>query len=133
MILDERELINLFWKSDDGVNFKIGELCRRSGKYYFKYEVESTKKAMEKGFELLDSFPRLDAEYFREELFRVFADRIPNKSRKEYNDNVDENDEFVTLKETKGVISKDSFYFEEVKCEEENVNKEQEIDEKNKK
>lgn len=131
MILDERELINLFWKSDDGVNFKIGELCRRSGKYYFKYEVESTKKAMEKGFELMDSFPRLDAEYFREELFRVFADRIPNKSRKEYNDNVDENDEFTALKETKGVMDKDSLYFEEVPIEQCNAHKEWEDREEN--
>lgn len=117
MILDKKELFNLFWKSENGSKFKIGELCRRNGKYYFKYEVESTKNAMEKGFELISSFPRLDAEYFREELFRVFADRIPNKSRKEYNNNVDENDEFTALKETKGVMDKDSLYFEEVPIE----------------
>lgn len=113
MTLDKKEVLNLFWKSGEGIEFKIGELCRKSGKYYFKYEVESVKEALEQGFELLTSFPRLDSEYFREELFRIFVERIPNKNRKEYNNNITENDEFIALKETKGVINKDSLFFKE--------------------
>lgn len=109
MGIEQKETLYLFWTNDEQKEFKIGELCKRTGKYYFKYNIEETKKALEHGFELLSGFPRIDAEYFKEELFRTFADKIPTKERREIVNNEDNNDDFEILVE---MNDKNGFRFE---------------------
>lgn len=71
--------LKLFWKSDVGETFNIGELSFAEGKYYFQYNEENVSSAKAAGFELLDSFPKVNVKYFREELFKVFHKWIGNK------------------------------------------------------
>ncbi len=69
----------LIWKSDGGETFNIGELSFTDGKYYFQYNEENVNSAKTAGFQLLDSFPKVNVKYFREELFKVFHKWIGNK------------------------------------------------------
>ena len=74
------------------------------------------KKAQEYGFSPLPYLPRIDAEYFREELFRSFSERLPWHGKKDVNSvlkeyNLEEYDAFELLKKSGGKISTDSFEF----------------------
>lgn len=109
MGIEQKETLYLFWRNEEQKEFKIGELCKRTGKYYFKYNIEETKEALEHGFELLSGFPRIDAEYFKEELFRTFADNIPTKERKEIVNDEDNSDDFEVLVQ---MNDKNGFRFE---------------------
>jgi hypothetical protein len=111
-----REILWLTWKNEEGESFRVGELHRRSGKYYFKYEINEVKRAEKCGFELLKFLPIADSEYFREELFRTFMERIPSKSQKGIDEllkkyDIGEYDEFELLKKTGGKSDTDRFEF----------------------
>ena len=71
------------WKNNQGESFKVGELSKKTGKYYFKYDVIEVQKAKEYGFSLFPCFPKVDAKYFREELFRTFSIRLPGHGKKD--------------------------------------------------
>ena len=116
MASEVKNVIWMIWKNDQGEPFKVGELSKRSEKYYFKYDTDGVKKAEVYGFSPLPYLPRIDAEYFREELFRSFSERLPwhgkrdvNSILKEYS--LDEYDAFELLKKSGGKISTDSFEF----------------------
>ena len=64
--------INLIWRSDDN-SFVIGEILNSDHRYYFKYNPEEVKKAMEEGFNVLEGFPRINSKYFSEEPFKLFT------------------------------------------------------------
>lgn len=64
--------INLIWRSDDN-SFVIGEILNSDHRYYFKYNPEEVKKAMEEGFNALEGFPRINSKYFSEEPFKLFT------------------------------------------------------------
>ena len=64
----------------------------------------------------MPNFPRIDVEYFREELFNSFSKRLPRHGKrdvtsvlKEYD--LKEYDDFELLKKSGGKISTDSFEF----------------------
>ena len=104
----------MMWKNEQEESFKVGELCRRGGKYYFKYDIDGVKKAEEYGFSSLPQFPRLDVEYFREELFHSFSERLPGKREansllKEHK--LKEYDAFELLKRSGGKSATDSLEF----------------------
>ena len=70
-------VICMRWKNNEGELFKVGELSKKTGKYYFEYDIRGVQNAKEYGFCLLPCFPKVDAKYFREELFRTFSSRLP--------------------------------------------------------
>ena len=115
MSYKQDEILWLVWKENDK-SFKVGELHRRDDKYYFKYDVEGVEKASKYNFKVLPYLPKVDAEYFREELFRSFADRIPNKTKRNIDDllrqyGLREYDEFELLKRTGGKSENDNLEF----------------------
>lgn len=110
------EKIWLTWKNEAGEAFKVGELHRRGGKYYFKYIIEEVNKAKEFGFEVLPFLPKVEVEYFREGLFRTFMDRVPNSSSKGIEEilkqyDIEQYDEFELLRKTGGKLDVDTFEF----------------------
>jgi hypothetical protein len=114
MASEVENIIWMMWRNEQEESFKVGELCRKGGKYYFKYDAEGVKKAEEDGFLPLSQFPRLDVEYFREELFHSFSERLPSKREansllKEYK--LKEYDVFELLKRSGGKITTDSLEF----------------------
>ena len=40
MTSEVKNIIWMIWKNSEGESFKVGELCRREEKYYFKYDIE---------------------------------------------------------------------------------------------
>jgi len=116
MTSEVKNIIWMIWKNDQGEPFKVGELSRRSGKYYFKYDIDGVKKAEAHGFSPLPYLPRIDAEYFREELFRSFSERLHWHGKKDVTSilkeyDLEEYDAFELLKKSGGKISTDSFEF----------------------
>lgn len=126
MTIEVKNIIWMIWKNDQGEPFKVGELSKRSEKYYFKYDIDGVKKAEEYGFSPLPYLPRIDAEYFREELFRSFAQRLPWHGKKDVTSvlkeyNLQEYDAFELLKKTGGKTSTDRFEFISSVDEEESI------------
>jgi hypothetical protein len=116
MAREVNDTVWMIWKNDQGEPFKVGELSKRSEKYYFKYDIEGVKKAEVFGFSPLPYLPRIDAEYFREELFRSFSERLPWHGKKDVNSilkeyNLEEYDAFELLKKSGGKTSTDKFEF----------------------
>lgn len=75
--------IYMMWKNNEGESFNVGELSKKAGKYYFKYDTRGVEKAKEYGFCILPYFPIVDAKYFSEELFRTFSKRLPSHGKKD--------------------------------------------------
>jgi len=69
-------IINLIWKSEENNSFVIGEILNSDHRYYFRYNLEEVKRAMEEGFNLLEGFPRVNSKYFSEEPFKLFTNWI---------------------------------------------------------
>lgn len=116
MASEVKNIIWMIWKNREGEPFKVGELCKDDEKYYFKYDIDGVKRAEEYGFLPLPYFPRTDAEYFREELFQSFLNRLPGHGKRDKNSvlkeyKLDKYDAFELLKRSGGKISKDSFEF----------------------
>ena len=76
-------IIYMMWKNNEGESLKVGELSKKAGKYYFKYDINGMKNAKEYGFGILPYFPKVDVKYFREELFRTFSNRLPGHGKKD--------------------------------------------------
>ncbi|NNU77094.1 HipA N-terminal domain-containing protein [Clostridium estertheticum] len=76
-------MIYMTWKNKEGQSFKVGELSKKTGKYYFRYDINGVENAKEYGFCPLPYFPKIDAKYFREELFRTFSKYIPGHDKKD--------------------------------------------------
>jgi len=116
MTSEVKNIIWMIWKNSEGESFKVGELSRRAEKYYFKYDALGVEKAEEYGFSPLINFPRIDVEYFREELFSSFSERLPWHGKKDVSSvlkqyDLKEYDAFELLKKSSGKISTDSFEF----------------------
>ena len=80
-IKDGRDYLLLIWKEPKTRrNYIIGELSK-NGQFEFSYGYE-VQEAIKKGFELLISFPDIDHAYKNEQLFSVFASRLPDPKRK---------------------------------------------------
>ena len=75
--------LKLIWKSEAGDNFTVGELTFRGGRYYFQYNTEEVKRASEVGFQILEGFPRVNAKYFKEELFKTFGDWLGKEEQRD--------------------------------------------------
>ncbi|MEG1257195.1 hypothetical protein [Clostridium sp.] len=65
--------LNLIWKSGNDNSFIIGEVLNCEERYYFSYNEDEVKMAIEEGFKALDGFPRVNSKYFSEEPFKLFT------------------------------------------------------------
>lgn len=80
-IKDGRDYLLLIWKEPKTRrNYIIGELSK-NGQFEFSYGYE-VQKAIKDGFELLIAFPDIDKVYKNDQLFSVFASRLPDPKRK---------------------------------------------------
>ena len=116
MVRDVKDVIWMIWKNDQGEPFKVGELSKTLEKYYFKYDIEGVKKAEVYGFAPLPHLPKVDVEYFREELFSSFSKRLSFHGKKDITSilkeyHLQEYDAFELLKKGGGKLSTDSLEF----------------------
>ncbi|MGL4730748.1 MAG: hypothetical protein ACRCW0_04095 [Clostridium sp.] len=96
------KLILMF--NNSGEKIKVGELLKKENKYYFKYDIEGVKKSTEFGFEVLENFPRINAQYFKEEVFTEFRERLAS-------DHLTDEEVFDLLKRTGGKLAEDKLEF----------------------
>ena len=76
-----RDYLYLIWKDPNSKRrYIVGELSK-NGEFEFSYGHE-VDAAIKQGFELLIAFPLKDKLYESEELFSVFASRLPDPKRK---------------------------------------------------
>ncbi|OFI06974.1 hypothetical protein CLOACE_05600 [Clostridium acetireducens DSM 10703] len=80
---ETKQTLGVIWKHpESGLSFKIGILEKFKKNYYFKYNVEETKKALEnEEFSLFPAFPSLSGQYFKESLFSTFLNMVPKNNR----------------------------------------------------
>jgi len=109
-------VIWMIWKNDEGQPFKVGELSKGAEKYYFEYDIDGAKMAQEYGFSPLPYFPRLDAKYFKEELFYSFSNNLPGYGKKDIASvlkkyDITVYDDFEMLKKCGGQTSAGNFEF----------------------
>ena len=96
--------------------FPIGRLSREGDHYVFAYTKGAEQAREQCGFEPLKSFPDLDEVYESSDLFAVFANRLPARSRSDYKEfaewiNIPEDveDPIAILARTGGRRKTDSF------------------------
>jgi len=78
---DGRDYLLLIWKEPKTKKrFTVGELSK-NGQFEFSYGYEY-QEALRAGFELLIAFPDKDKTYRNDDLFPVFASRLPDPRRK---------------------------------------------------
>lgn len=83
-IKDGKDYLYLIWKcASNRRQYIVGQLTK-NGQYEFQY-CEEIEEACKVGFTPLVSFERLDDVYKCEELFPVFASRLPDRKRKDIN------------------------------------------------
>ena len=116
MVREVKDVIWMIWKNDQGEPFKVGELSKTLEKYYFKYDIDGVKKAEVYGFTPLPYLPKVDVEYFREELFSSFSKRLSFHGKKDITSilkeyHLQEYDAFELLKKGGGKMSTDSLEF----------------------
>lgn len=80
-IKDGRDYLLLVWKEPKTKRrYIVGELSK-NGQFEFSYNYE-VQKAIAAGFELLIAFPDIEKVYKNDNLFPVFASRLPDPKRK---------------------------------------------------
>lgn len=78
---DGRDYLYLIWKEPiSRRNYIIGQLSKNS-QYEFAYGYE-VEQAIEKGFELLIPFDKIDKVYKSDTLFPTFSSRLPDRKRR---------------------------------------------------
>ena len=113
----KRDLIYLVWTDvNTGNKYKVAELYKENGIYYFEYILENVKKAQKVGFELLVAFPQINALYDNPQLFANFAARLPEPTRPEIKEilatyGMTEYDEFELLKRSGAKLPTDNYEF----------------------
>ena len=81
-VKDGKDYLYLIWKSaSNRRQYIVGQLTK-NGQYEFQYG-EEIEEALKVGFTPLVSFEKLDTVYKSEDLFPVFASRLPDRKRKD--------------------------------------------------
>lgn len=113
----KKDLVYLVWTDvNTGNKYKIAELYKKDGKFYFKYILDNVKEAQKNGFTLLIAFPQINATYENPHLFAVFGARLPDKRRPEIKEilatyGMTEYDEFELLKRSGAKLPTDNYEF----------------------
>ena len=112
-----KDLVYLVWTDvNTEKKYKVAELYKENGKYYFKYILENVEEAKKHGFSLLVAFPKIDETYENTKLFASFGARLPDKRRPEIKDILEtygmtEYDEFELLKRSGAKLPTDNYEF----------------------
>ena len=81
-IKDGKDYLYLIWKSNaTGRQYIVGQLTK-NGQYEFQY-CKEYEEAIEAGFKPLVSFENPNTIYTCNDLFPVFASRLPDRKRKD--------------------------------------------------
>ena len=81
-VYEERDYLYLIWKDNNTRRqYIVGQLSK-NGHYEFKYSGE-VEQAIKAGFTPLVSFQDIKSVYCSDELFPVFASRLPDRKRKD--------------------------------------------------
>lgn len=106
----------LAWQDPGGRSwFPIGRLSINRSRYLFVYTKGAEMAQRESGFRPLASFPSLREAYESDELFAMFANRLPSRSRPEYEHFVgwlhteDKDDDIALLARSGGRRQTDAF------------------------
>lgn len=75
----------LAWRQPDERWWPVGRLSREGSEYVFTY-TKGAESAASAGFRPLLSFPDLDEVYVSRQLFPLFGNRLPPRSRPDYED-----------------------------------------------
>lgn len=114
-IKDGKDYLYLIWKSNvTGRQYIVGQLTK-NGQYEFQY-CKEYEAAIEAGFKPLVSFENPDKIYTCNDLFPVFASRLPDRKRKDIDKilkkyGLDEFDAYELLKMSGAKLPIDSLYF----------------------
>lgn len=112
-----KDTVYLYWNNKrSGKSYKMAELYKENGNFYFKYIVENVKIALQDGFMYLIAFPNVNATYESSDLFACFATRLPDKRRPEIRKILDtyglkEYDEYELLKASGAKLPTDDYEF----------------------
>lgn len=112
----------LLWQNQKSRNwYHIGNLLYSNDKYYFEYQVESTKRnvheALKNGYTIYPTFPNLYEKYESSILFSTFARRLPILNRRDYQvvlknlGITSETNEFEIMSITGGASHSDNYEF----------------------
>lgn len=113
----EKDVVYLVWTNkDNGKHYKVAELYKENGKFYFRYILKNVKEAEKDGFTLLIAFQTVNAIYESPQLFATFSARLPDESRPEIKKILDtygmkEYDEFELLKRSGAKLPTDNYEF----------------------
>ena len=114
-IKDGKDYLYLIWKSNvNGKQYIVGQLTK-NGQYEFQYCKEH-EEAIEAGFKPLVSFENPEKIYTCNDLFPVFASRLPDRKRKDIDKilkkyGLEEFDAYELLKMSGAKLPIDSLYF----------------------
>lgn len=114
-IKDGKDYLYLIWKSEESrKQYIVGQLTK-NGQYEFQYCLE-VKSAIDDGFMPLLCFQDLNRVYKSENLFPIFASRLPDRKRKDIKMILDkydleEYDEYMLLKRSGARLPIDSLEF----------------------
>ena len=114
-IRDGKDYLYLVWKSNETRRqYIVGQLTK-NGQYEFQY-CKEYEDAIKDGFKPLVSFDDSDKIYTCNDLFPVFASRLPDRKRKDMDKilqkyGLDEFDAYELLKRSGAKLPIDSLYF----------------------
>jgi len=95
----------LAWRQPDRRWWPVGRLSRDGSEYLFTY-TRGARSAAEGGFRPLPGFPDLEETYASKELFPLFGNRLPPRSRADYNDFVEWLDLSSNKKDPIGMLAR---------------------------
>lgn len=111
----EHNFLYLIWKNPNSrTNHIVGKLTREDKRFFFEYCGEY-KEALNDGWELIKAF--IDVKkYESDELFPVFASRLPDKKRRNIDEildkyGLDSYDGYDLLKQSGGRLPTDTYEF----------------------
>lgn len=114
-IKDGKDYLYLIWKcSSNRRQYIVGQLTK-NGQYEFEY-CKEIQAAIQAGFTPLVSFEKTDVVYKSENLFPVFASRLPDRKRKDIKKilekyGLDEYDAYQLLKKSGAKLPIDNLQF----------------------
>ena len=109
------DYLYLIWKDPQSrLRYKVG-ILKKSDKFEFRY-TDNVKECIDKGFDLLVSFPDVNKKYVSDKLFPEFLSRIPGPTRVDIDEilkkyNLKDYDAFELLKRSGAKTSLDMLEF----------------------
>lgn len=112
-------VLKLYWRDIKENTYMLGKLYKENDKYYFDIDEKELKKATHNGCFGIGELNLLYTHHASDELFPFFKRRLPAKDQEDIEKimkelNIKEYDEMEILAKTKGILSTDRYYLEEM-------------------